>query len=105
MTLRRLCGVGPGDVQLDEDHAFGARGTGRAQARPFSLRALYAGQLADEIGTYDDDPLGRLGSPKFQLLRANRCVVDIGIHHLRWGRVPLDRGPARLTGKARRVAP
>jgi uncharacterized protein (DUF885 family) len=48
--------------------------------------ALYAEQLADEIGMYDDDPLGRLGYLKFQLFRANRCVVDTGIHHLHWGR-------------------
>jgi uncharacterized protein (DUF885 family) len=31
--------------------------------------ALYAEQLADEIGLYDDDPLGRLGYLKFQLFR------------------------------------
>lgn len=48
--------------------------------------ALYAEQLADESGMYDDDPLGRLGYLKFQLFRANRCVVDTGIHHLRWSR-------------------
>ncbi len=48
--------------------------------------ALYAEQLSDELGMYDDDPLGRLGYLKFQLFRANRCVVDTGIHHLRWGR-------------------
>jgi uncharacterized protein (DUF885 family) len=48
--------------------------------------ALYAEQLADEIGMYDDDPLGRLGYLKFMLFRANRCVVDTGIHHLRWTR-------------------
>jgi uncharacterized protein (DUF885 family) len=48
--------------------------------------ALYAEQLADEIGMYDDDPLGRLGYLKFQLFRANRCVVDTGIHRYRWGR-------------------
>jgi uncharacterized protein (DUF885 family) len=48
--------------------------------------ALYAEQLADEIGAYDDDPLGRLGYLKFQLFRANRCVVDTGIHHLHWSR-------------------
>ena len=35
---------------------------------------------------YDDDPLGRLGYLKFQLFRANRCVVDTGLHHYRWGR-------------------
>ncbi|HEY1615790.1 MAG TPA: DUF885 family protein [Rhizomicrobium sp.] len=48
--------------------------------------ALYAEQLADEIGMYDDDPLGRIGYLKFQLFRANRCVVDTGIHHLKWSR-------------------
>jgi len=48
--------------------------------------ALYAEQLADEIGIYDDDPLGRLGYLKFMLFRANRCVVDTGLHHLRWTR-------------------
>jgi uncharacterized protein (DUF885 family) len=48
--------------------------------------ALYAEQLADEIGMYDDDPLGRIGYLKFQLFRANRCVVDTGIHHMRWSK-------------------
>ncbi|HZL00330.1 MAG TPA: DUF885 family protein, partial [Caulobacteraceae bacterium] len=48
--------------------------------------ALYAEQLADEIGMYDDDPLGRIGYLKFQLFRAGRCVADTGIHHLRWSR-------------------
>ncbi|MGH6870064.1 MAG: DUF885 domain-containing protein [Rhizomicrobium sp.] len=48
--------------------------------------ALYAEQLADEIGMYDDDPLGRIGYLNFQLFRANRCVVDTGIHHMKWSR-------------------
>jgi len=48
--------------------------------------ALYAEQLADEIGMYDADPLGRLGYLKFMLFRANRCVVDTGMHHYRWTR-------------------
>jgi len=48
--------------------------------------ALYAEQLADEMGMYDDDPLGRIGYLKFQLFRAGRCVVDTGIHHLGWSR-------------------
>jgi uncharacterized protein (DUF885 family) len=48
--------------------------------------ALYAEQLSDELGAYDDDPLGRIGYLKFQLFRANRCVVDTGIHHMRWSR-------------------
>ncbi|MDE2488675.1 MAG: DUF885 family protein, partial [Alphaproteobacteria bacterium] len=48
--------------------------------------ALYAEQLADELGVYDHDPLGRIGYLKFQLFRANRLVVDTGIHHMRWSR-------------------
>jgi uncharacterized protein (DUF885 family) len=48
--------------------------------------ALYAEQLSDELGAYDHDPLGRIGYLKFQLFRANRCVVDTGIHHMRWSR-------------------
>ena len=48
--------------------------------------ALYAEQLADEMGLYDDEPLGRIGYLRAQLFRASRCVVDTGIHHLRWSR-------------------
>lgn len=48
--------------------------------------ALYAEQLADEMGMYDDDPLGRIGYLRFQLFRALRCVVDTGMHHLRWSK-------------------
>jgi uncharacterized protein (DUF885 family) len=48
--------------------------------------ALYAEQLADEMGIYDNDPLGRIGYLHGQLFRAARCVVDTGIHHLGWSR-------------------
>ena len=48
--------------------------------------ALYAEQLADEIGMYDDDPLSRIGYLKFQLFRANRCIADTGIHAMKWTR-------------------
>ena len=48
--------------------------------------ALYAEQLADELGMYEDDPLGRIGWLKAQLFRAGRCVVDTGIHTRRMGR-------------------
>jgi uncharacterized protein (DUF885 family) len=48
--------------------------------------ALYAEQLADEMGMYDDDPLGRIGYLHGQLFRAGRCVADTGIHHLGWSR-------------------
>jgi uncharacterized protein (DUF885 family) len=48
--------------------------------------ALYAEQLADEMGMYEDDPLSRIGYLQAQLFRAGRCVVDTGIHHLGWSR-------------------
>ncbi|HEY4124080.1 MAG TPA: DUF885 family protein, partial [Rhizomicrobium sp.] len=48
--------------------------------------ALYAEQLADEIGMYENDPLSQIGYLKFQLFRANRCIADTGIHHMKWTR-------------------
>lgn len=48
--------------------------------------ALYSEQLADEIGMYEDDPVGRCGYLVAQMFRANRCVVDTGLHHYRWSR-------------------
>ena len=47
---------------------------------------LYAEQLADEMGAYDDDPLGRLGYIASHLFRAARLVVDSGLHQMRWSR-------------------
>jgi uncharacterized protein (DUF885 family) len=48
--------------------------------------ALYAEQLADELGVYDDDPAGRLGYLDSIAFRACRLVVDTGLHHKRWTR-------------------
>jgi uncharacterized protein (DUF885 family) len=47
---------------------------------------LYAEQLADELGAYDDDPVGRLGYLQSLAFRACRLVVDTGIHAKRWTR-------------------
>ena len=66
--------------------------------------ALYAEQLADEMGMYDDDPLGRIGYLKFQLFRAGRCVVDTGIHHLGWSREKAIDYFVALDGDARGFA-
>lgn len=48
--------------------------------------ALYAEQLADELGAYDDDPVGRLGYLQSLAFRACRMVVDTGLHAKRWTR-------------------
>jgi uncharacterized protein (DUF885 family) len=48
--------------------------------------ALYAQQLAAELGAYDNDPVGRLGYLQAISFRACRLVVDTGIHAKRWTR-------------------
>ncbi|HET7696092.1 MAG TPA: DUF885 domain-containing protein [Vicinamibacterales bacterium] len=48
--------------------------------------ALYAEQLADELGAYADDRVGRLGYLQSIAFRACRLVVDTGIHAKGWTR-------------------
>ena len=48
--------------------------------------ALYAEQLADELGVYDGDPVARLGYLQAMAFRACRLVVDTGLHAKRWTR-------------------
>ena len=47
--------------------------------------ALYAEQLAWELG-FQDDPLDNLGRLQAEMFRAVRLVVDTGLHHKRWSR-------------------
>jgi uncharacterized protein (DUF885 family) len=47
---------------------------------------LYAEQLADELGAYDTDRVGRLGYLQSIAFRACRLVVDTGIHAKGWTR-------------------
>lgn len=48
--------------------------------------ALYSEQLANELGIYDNDPIGRLGYLQSIAFRACRLVVDTGLHAKRWTR-------------------
>lgn len=48
--------------------------------------ALYAQQLADELGAYASDPIGQLGYLQALAFRACRLVVDTGIHAKHWTR-------------------
>jgi uncharacterized protein (DUF885 family) len=48
--------------------------------------ALYAEQLAGELGVYEHDPMGQLGYLQSSSFRACRLVVDTGIHAKKWSR-------------------
>ncbi|NNM77885.1 DUF885 family protein [Sphingomonas sp. ID1715] len=63
--------------------------------------ALYAEQLADEMGVYEDDPLGRVGYLQSLLFRATRLVVDSGLHVKRWSREQATDYFMATTGIAR----
>ena len=47
---------------------------------------VYAETLADDLGLYQDDPLGRIGYLQSLLFRAARLVADTGIHRKHWSR-------------------
>lgn len=68
--------------------------------------ALYAEQLADEMGFYKDQPAWELGYIHDALLRSGRLVVDTGIHAKRWSREKavetlssIDGDPVSLSGQ------
>ena len=48
--------------------------------------ALYAEQIADELGVYEANPVERLGYLQSLAFRACRLVVDTGLHAKRWTR-------------------
>ncbi|GAD58104.1 DUF885 family protein [Brevundimonas sp. BAL450] len=61
---------------------------------------LYAEQLADEMGVYDNDPWGRLGYLQSFMFRAVRLVVDSGLHSERWSREQAIRYMVETLGDA-----
>ena len=62
--------------------------------------ALYAEQLADELGVYADDPVDRLGYLQSLAFRACRLVVDSGLHAKRWTRVQAQQWFATTNGSS-----
>jgi uncharacterized protein (DUF885 family) len=62
--------------------------------------ALYAEQLADELGGYAT-PLDRAGFLQSFLFRAARLVVDTGIHAKKWSREKATDYMVQTTGFAR----
>jgi uncharacterized protein (DUF885 family) len=60
--------------------------------------ALYAEQLADELGVYEGNPVGRLGYLQSIAFRACRLVVDTGLHAKRWSREQAIRWFAETNG-------
>ncbi|MBC2668611.1 DUF885 domain-containing protein [Novosphingobium piscinae] len=58
--------------------------------------ALYAEQLADELGGYDG--IERAGYLQSFLFRATRLVVDTGLNHKRWSREQATRYMVETTG-------
>jgi uncharacterized protein (DUF885 family) len=59
---------------------------------------LYAEQLADELGVYETDPLGRLGFLQSATFRASRLVCDTGLHAKGWSREQAIQSMHEATG-------
>ena len=62
--------------------------------------ALYSEQLADEVGLYDKDPMGRLGYLQALRFRAARLAVDTGLHDKRWTREKAIEWMVAATGRS-----
>jgi uncharacterized protein (DUF885 family) len=59
---------------------------------------LYAEQLADELGAYETNRLGRLGYLQSATFRASRLVCDTGLHAKRWSREQAIASMMEATG-------
>ncbi|WP_269713833.1 DUF885 family protein [Caulobacter sp. NIBR2454] len=62
--------------------------------------AIYGEQLADELGLYSNDPLGRLGYLHWMLFRTARMAADCGIHSQGWSRDQALSEMRRIQGPA-----
>lgn len=72
--------------------------------RPFSAAfnegwGVYAERLADELGVYKDDPVGRLGYLESLLERAERLVLDTGLNAKGWTIAEAEAHQRGVTGE------
>jgi uncharacterized protein (DUF885 family) len=63
--------------------------------------ALYAEQMADEMGMYANDAFGKVGYLQSAAFRASRLVCDTGIHAKRWTREQAIDSMYAVTGDQR----
>jgi uncharacterized protein (DUF885 family) len=66
----------------------------KAAGAYFEAWAIYAEQLAADVGAYTDDPLAEIGYLQWRLFRLGRIVVDTGLHAKGWSR---DQAIAAMT--------
>lgn len=70
-----------------------------AKPGPFSEGwAIYAEQLAAELGVYRADPAGELGYVHWRLFRMARIVADVGLNAQRWSDAQALRLLAEIQG-------
>lgn len=63
--------------------------------------ALYAEQMADEMGMYANDAFGKVGYLQSAAFRASRLVCDTGLHAKRWTREQAIDSMYAVTGDQR----
>ena len=66
----------------------------KAAGAYFEAWAIYAEQLALDLGAYRGDPLGEIGYLQWRLFRLGRVVADTGLHAHGWSK---DQAIAAMT--------
>ena len=75
----------------------------KAAGAYFEAWAIYAEQLAADLGAYGGDPRGELGYLQWRLFRLGRVVVDTGLHALGWSRDQAIAAMTDLQGRSDRL--
>jgi len=85
----------------DAYYAAAVKASTTTEFSPADVHRLGLEQVADELGVYEGDPLGRIGCLQSFLFRAGRLVTDTGIHYKRWSREKATDYLIGVTGSAR----